>query len=468
MPTRSVGSMSSEGSAYSDPTLTRVDRPYCITLTGVGGTGVVTIGAIIGMAAHVAKMGCSVLDMAGLAQKGGAVTSHIILTGDPNEITATHVADGGADLLLGCDVVTAAAQETRIKLSHKTKSVINTHKMMSGEFTHEPDQKFPLDELLGAIGNASGELRTVPATELAQRVFGDTLSANMIMLGCAYQLGALPVPGRAIETAIELNGRDVQSNINAFRLGRRIGADPEAADMLIGGRAAGAEVAEDSSEDSSEEGLLRRRLELLNRSHGSRTAARLSAWIKTAREEIDDEFLPELIPALIESGFRVLYEKDEYEVARLYSQPQFRESLDQEFEGNYRLRVHLAPPLLSRADPDTGRPVMRSFGPWIFPAFRVLSAFRWIRGRWCDPFRFTKERELNQQIQITFQKTLDLFGSFQVTQNNIAVVLRLVAWPMQVRGYGPVREGAFGRAMQEREMLEAEVRGGIDGSQKAA
>ena len=468
MPDRSVGSMSSDLSAYSDPVATRIDRPYCITLTGVGGTGVVTIGAIIGMAAHVAKMGCSVLDMAGLAQKGGAVTSHLILTANPDEITATHVADGGADLLLGCDVVTAAAQETRIKLSNKTRSVINTHRMMSGDFIHEPDQKFPLDELLGAIGNASGELRTVPATELAQKVFGDTLSANMIMLGCAYQLGALPVPGRAIETAIELNGRDVKSNINAFRLGRKIGAEPNAADMLIGGGATGAEMAEDSSEHSSEEALLRRRLELLNRSHGSRTAARLSAWIKRAREQIDDEFLPELVPALIESGFRVLYEKDEYEVARLYSQPQFRESLDQEFDGDFKLRIHLAPPLLSRIDPDTGRPVMQSFGPWIFPAFRVLSAFRWIRGRWCDPFRFTKERELNQQMQISFQKTLDLFGNFKLTRNNLAVALRLATWPMQVRGYGPVRAEAFERAMQEREMLEAEVKGGIDGSEKAA
>ncbi len=468
MPDRSVGSMSSDLSAYSDPVATRIDRPYCITLTGVGGTGVVTIGAIIGMAAHVAKMGCSVLDMAGLAQKGGAVTSHLILTANPDEITATHVADGGADLLLGCDVVTAAAQETRIKLSNKTRSVINTHRMMSGDFIHEPDQKFPLDELLGAIGNASGELRTVPATELAQKVFGDTLSANMIMLGCAYQLGALPVPGRAIETAIELNGRDVKSNINAFRLGRRIGAEPNAADMLIGGGATGAGVVEDSLEDSSEEALLRRRLELLNRSHGSRTAARLSAWIKRAREQIDDEFLPELVPALIESGFRVLYEKDEYEVARLYSQPQFRESLDQEFDGEFKLRIHLAPPLLSRTDPDTGRPVMQSFGPWIFPAFRVLSAFRWIRGRWCDPFRFTKERELNQQMQISFQKTLDLFGHFELSRNNLAVALRLATWPMKVRGYGPVRAEAFERAMQEREMLEAEVRGGIDSSQKAA
>ena len=468
MPARSVGSMSSDPSAYSDPAVTQVDRPYCITLTGVGGTGVVTIGAIIGMAAHVAKMGCSVLDMAGLAQKGGAVTSHIILTADPDEITATHVADGGADLLLGCDVVTAAAQETRIKLSNKTKSVINTHKMMSGEFTHQPDQKFPLDELLGAIGNVSGELRTVPATELAQKVFGDTLSANMIMLGCAYQLAALPVPGPAIEKAIELNGRDVDTNINAFRLGRRIGADPKAIDVLIGGGTAGADVFDDALKDRSEEMLLRRRLDLLKQSHGSRTAARLSAWINTAREHIDDEFLPELVPALIESGFRVLYEKDEYEVARLYSQPQFRESLDQEFDGDFKLRIHLAPPLLSRRDPDTGRPVMQSFGPWIFPAFRVLSALRWIRGRWCDPFRFGEERKLNRQMETAFDKTLDLLGTLQVTQTNVVAVLQLVRWPMQVRGYGPVRAHAFERAMQERERLEAEVRGGIGGSRKAA
>ncbi len=464
MPARSAGAPPSDTSSALDPVDTRVDRPYCITLTGVGGTGVVTIGAIIGMAAHVAKMGCSVLDMAGLAQKGGAVTSHIILTADPDEITATHVADGGADLLLGCDVVTAAAQETRVKLSNKTKSVINTHRMMSGEFIHEPDQKFPLDELLGAIDNASGELRAVPATELAQMVFGDTLSANMIMLGCAYQLEALPVPGSAIEKAIELNGRDVDSNINAFRLGRRIGADSKVADALIHGGSDGVEV----FEDGSEEALLKRRVDLLSQSHGSRTAARLSAWINATREHIDGEVRPELVPALIESGFRVLYAKDEYEVARLYSQPQFRRSLGREFEGNYTLRVHLAPPGLSRRDPDTGRPVMRSFGPWIFAAFRILSTLRWIRGRWCDPFRFSEERQLQRQMQAAFETTLDFLGTLQVTRENVAAVLRLARWPMQVRGYGPVRAEAFERAMQDREVLEAEVRGGIDGSQKAA
>ena len=455
MPSRGAGSLPSHTSIVLDPVDSRVERPYCITLTGVGGTGVVTVGAIIGMAAHVAKMGCSVLDMAGLAQKGGAVTSHIILTAAPDEITATHVADGGADLLLGCDVVTAAAQETRMKLSHKTTSVINTHRMMSGEFIHEPDQKFPLDELLGAIGSVSGELRAVPATDLAQKAFGDTLSANMIMLGCAYQMAVLPIPGSAIEKAIELNGRDVDSNINAFRLGRRIGSDPKVVDVLIDGGSGDVEV----SEDGSEEALLKRRVDLLSRSHGPRSAARLSAWINTARERIDVEFLPELIPVLIESGFRVLYEKDEYEVARLYSQPQFRRSLGHEFESNYTLRVHLAPPLLSRRDSETGRPVMRSFGPWIFVAFRILSALRWIRGRWCDPFRFSEERQLHREIQAAFEGTLDLLGALQVTQKNVAVVSKLARWPMQVRGYGPVRAEAFKRAMRDREMLEAKVKG---------
>ena len=143
----------------------------------------VTIGAIIGMAAHVARMGCSVLDMAGLAQKGGAVTSHIILTPQPDDVTATHIADGGSDLLLGCDMVSAAAQETRIKLSSQTASVVNTHKMMTGDFTREPDQNFPLETLLQDIRNSSGWIHTVPATELAKGVFGETLTANLIMLG---------------------------------------------------------------------------------------------------------------------------------------------------------------------------------------------------------------------------------------------------------------------------------------------
>ena len=430
------------------------DKPYSIILTGVGGTGVVTIGAIIGMAAHVARMGCSVLDMAGLAQKGGAVTSHIILTPQPDDVTATHIADGGSDLLLGCDVVSAAAQETRTKLSSQTASVVNTHKMMTGDFTREPDQNFPLETLLQDIRNSSGGIHTVPATELAKGVFGETLTANLIMLGYAYQCEVLPIPHEAIEKAIELNGRDVDTNLAAFRLGRETAADPAKANTLMGRSRADPDVSSKQLEDE----LLTRRHGLLRESHGPQVAARLSEWVGRARQSIDACYHDRLIPPLIESAFRVLYQKDEYEVARLYSQPKFRESLSEEFGGRFKLRVHLAPPLISRTDPDTGRPRMRSFGPWVFTVFKALSALRWARGKWFDPFRFSEENALQRKIQSDFQRTINTFGEMPVTSSNIDDALRLVKWPMQVRGFGPVRTEAFKKAREEMEARESAFR----------
>mgnify|MGYP001295100821 FL=1 len=450
-PAQSAGSLPSQIGGTLETVNTGIEQPYSIILTGVGGTGVVTIGAIVGMAAHIARMGCSVLDMAGLAQKGGAVTSHIILTPHPDEITATHIADGGSDLLLGCDVVSAAAQETRVKLSRQTTSIINTYRMMSGEFTHEPDQNFPLDDLVNDIRNAAGELHTVPATEAAKTTFGDTLTANIIMLGYAYQCEALPIPYQAVETAIELNGRDVDTNLAAFRLGRSMAADLATGDGLIGRST----FEPEDSQAHSEAGLLKRRVDLLCESHGSKAAAQLSDWVTMARKKIDPRYHEELIPALIESAFRVLYQKDEYEVARLYSQPKFRESLSEDFEGRFKLRVHLAPPLWSRMDPDSGRPRMQSFGPWVFTAFKVLSALRWIRGKWFDPFRFSPEKELQEQIQSSFERTISRFSEVPVTRDNIDNALRLASWPMQVRGFGPVRAEAFQKARGEIERLES-------------
>ena len=450
-PAQSAGSLPSQIGGTLETVNTGIEQPYSIILTGVGGTGVVTIGAIVGMAAHIARMGCSVLDMAGLAQKGGAVTSHIILTPHPDEITATHIADGGSDLLLGCDVVSAAAQETRVKLSRQTTSIINTYRMMSGEFTHEPDQNFPLDDLVNDIRNAAGELHTVPATEAAKTTFGDTLTANIIMLGYAYQCEALPIPYQAVETAIELNGRDVDTNLAAFRLGRSMAADLATGDGLIGRST----FEPEDSQAHSEAGLLKRRVDLLCESHGSKAAAQLSDWVTMARKKIDPRYHEELIPALIESAFRVLYQKDEYEVARLYSQPKFRESLSEDFEGRFKLRVHLAPPLWSRMDPDSGRPRMQSFGPWIFVAFRILSTLRGIRGKWFDPFRFSPEKELQEQIQSSFERTISRFSEVPVTRDNIDNALRLASWPMQVRGFGPVRAEAFQKARGEIERLES-------------
>ena len=463
-PLPSANSITPETTGTLESVQTTIDKPYSIILTGVGGTGVVTVGAIIGMAAHTARMGCSVLDMAGLAQKGGAVTSHIVLTPQPDGMTATHIADGGADLLLGCDVVSSAAQETRIKLSSQTTSVVNTHKMMTGDFTREPDQKFPLEELLQDIHSASGRIHTVPATELAKRVFGETLTANLIMLGYAYQCEALPIPHEAIEKAIELNGRDVHTNMAAFRLGRKTAADPAKANTLMGRSRANPDL---SSKQLADE-LLTRRKDLLHESHGPKVAAQLSEWVNRARQSIDACYHDRLVPPLIESAFRVLYQKDEYEVARLYTVPEFRNSLSEEFDGRFKLRVHLAPPLLSRTDPDSGRPRMRSFGPWVFTVFKVLSALRWARGKWFDPFRFSEEKALQQKMQSDFQRTINTFGETPVTSSNIDDALRLVEWPMQVRGFGPVRTDAFKTARKEMERRESAFRSARGESQQAA
>ena len=463
-PLPSANSITPETTETLESVQTTIDKPYSIILTGVGGTGVVTVGAIIGMAAHTARMGCSVLDMAGLAQKGGAVTSHIVLTPQPDGMTATHIADGGADLLLGCDVVSSAAQETRIKLSSQTTSVVNTHKMMTGDFTREPDQKFPLEELLQDIHSASGRIHTVPATELAKRVFGETLTANLIMLGYAYQCEALPIPHEAIEKAIELNGRDVHTNMAAFRLGRKTAADPAKANTLMGRSRANPDL---SSKQLADE-LLTRRKDLLHESHGPKVAAQLSEWVNRARQSIDACYHDRLVPPLIESAFRVLYQKDEYEVARLYTVPEFRHSLSEEFDGRFKLRVHLAPPLFSRTDPDSGRPRMRSFGPWVFTVFKVLSALRWARGKWFDPFRFSEEKALQQKMQSDFQRTINTFGETPVTSSNIDDALRLVEWPMQVRGFGPVRTDAFKTARKEMEQRASAFRSARGESQQAA
>ena len=412
----------------------------------MGGTGIVTIGAIVGMAAHIAKMGCSVLDMAGLAQKGGGVTSHIILAAIPEDISATHVADGGADLLLGCDLVVSASLDTQKKLSKRTLSVVNTHQMMNGEFIQQPDQSFPLESLLSTVGNASGSLTSIPATALATAVFSDTMSANMIMLGHAYQAGAVPIPVKAIKKAIELNGRSVEMNLAAFELGREAQNDPTKITHLIC-----KDQSDQKTPGDSLSALILRRKEWLKTSHGVDAVRQLENWLERfenwlGHKNIDDQFLRE---AFIESAFHVLYDKDEYEVARLYVRPEFKKSLEAEFEKGYRLKVHLSPPLLSRIDAISKRPIKRSFGSSIFMVFKLLSALRGIRGRWFDPFRGSQERQIARSLKTEFEQTLAFLCSQEINSESLERVLEIVRWPRKVRGYGIVRKEAFESALRE-------------------
>ena len=433
-----------------EPPPASINSQFSIVLTGVGGTGVVTIGAIIGMAAHISRMGCSVLDMAGLAQKGGAVTSHIILASSPCDISATHVADGGADLLLGCDLVTSASPATRQKLNGDTICAINTNQMMSGEFIHMRDQVFPLDELLATIQRVTvrGAFKTLAATRLAKAAFGDTIAANMIMLGFSFQQGALPISSSAIERAIELNGQAVEMNKKAFRLGRAALNNSEAIHTLLDGQYP---LREQQRAESSDDKIARL-IELLSESHGRKAASTLSGWVGMVRQVCGEGQPPDLAAVVAESGFQVLYSKDEYEVARLYTHPRFRQSLAREFTGNFSLKVHLAPPILSRGDSATGRPVKRVFGSWIFIVFRILSRLRWIRNTWLDPFRYTQERHLAREIQKEYEKTLErLCAGFDRDRPQIAE--HIAQWPIQVRGFGRVRQDAFKKVIVDLEPL---------------
>ncbi len=426
------------GSLLLEPDVSPMSGNFSILLTGVGGTGVVTVGAIIGMAAHLAGKGVSVLDMAGLAQKGGAVATHIVLAETPDDITATHVADGGADLLLGCDVVTSASVENLIKMRDGTTAVINSYQLMSGGFTHDPDSRFPLTELLTAISERTGSsrLRSIDSTTVATAAFGDALASNLIILGYGFQLGGIPLPSIAIERAIELNGRSVEMNLQAFRLGRAAAARPEEIRKLLNGEAA----------DNSQSGLagvddlVASNQAFLVRYQNRRYGERYRAFVDRARvaEKAALGEASGFTKTVAAAYFKLLAAKDEYEVARLYSDSEFLDRVHSEFEGDFSLRLHFAPPILCPPDPDTGIAEKKEFGPWVFVVLKLLAAMRRLRGTLLDPFRYSQDRAFERSIVTEYEESIiELNGMLNV--ENHAAATEIAALPLTVRGFGHVK-----------------------------
>jgi indolepyruvate ferredoxin oxidoreductase len=429
------------GRPVVEPDRPVIDGNYSIVLTGVGGTGVVTVGAILGMAAHMARMGCSVLDMAGLAQKGGAVTSYIILAESPGDINATHVADGGAHLMVGCDVVTSAAAGTLRKLRRGTATVLNMHEMMTGDFVAQPDIAFPMDELVQTLQDCCGaeNVYRVAATAIARVVFGDSIAANLFLLGYAYQLGCLPVPATAIESAIELNGRSAQMNCDAFRLGRQVAVRPELGDKLLGSQAVSESTVDPDTIDLNS--VIEYRRAFLIDYQDARYADRYVGLVNKVRDK-DRAFSGErkaLTVAVAQAYFKLLARKDEYEVARLHADPRFHDKIAATFEGEYRLRFHLAPPFLAKKDPTTGLPMKREFGAWILVLFKWLAAARGLRDSVFDPFRFFSERRFDREMISEYEQLVDQLIEV-VGDHNYADAVELAGLPLQVRGYGHVKQ----------------------------
>ncbi|MGE0500477.1 MAG: indolepyruvate ferredoxin oxidoreductase family protein [Rhizobiaceae bacterium] len=423
---------------------------------GVGGTGVVTIGAILGMAAHLEGKGCGMIDMAGLAQKGGAVFSHVRIAGSPDDISAIRISAGKADVVLGCDLVVSGNKKVLSAVRHgHTIFVANTAEVMPGDFARAADFSLPIERLKKAIRQAAGEESAYffDATRTASALFGNSVGANMFMLGFACQHGGLPLSPEAVERAIELNGEAVAMNLAAFRWGRRAAHEPEAVRAAAGGMAINAAPPAGLDE------VIDRRAAFLtdyqNAAYAEDYRRRVAA-IRAAEENVAPGSTA-LADAVARNLFKLMAIKDEYEVARLYTDGSFAKQLEREFSGFDRLEFHLAPPVLGRTGSD-GLPRKSSFGPWMMRGFRVLAAIRGLRGTVFDVFGRTAERRMERRLLADYQGDLDMLaGSMTVDRLEAAVALASI--PSLIRGYGHVKEAAAGKAAEERKRLLERIAG---------
>ena len=457
--------------ALPAPSLPLTNHPYSIIVTGIGGTGIVTIGAIVGMAAHLEGKGAGVIDMAGLAQKGGAVYSHIRIANTPEEIHAIRVAAGSADLVLGGDSVVAGTKKVlgAIKAGH-TRVVVNTAEFLPGDFTRNADFSLPTERLKRAISAAAGpgQSHFVDASRLATALLGNSIGSNMFMLGYAFQAGALPLSAEAIEKAIEMNGEAVAMNVAAFRYGRRAAVDPAALEALVKPAPGLANESLRLSQSFAE--TVDRRVAFLTAYQSARYARRYLALVEKikATEAVKAPGQCALTEAVARYLFKLMAYKDEYEVARLYTDTSFVERVKNTFDGdNLRFEFHLAPPLLARRDKVTGEPKKMSFGPWMLGAFRVLAKFKFLRGTPLDPFGYTAERRTERRLIAEY---CDLLADIaeRLTPDNHDLAVALAALPEKIRGFGHVKQRHLTAAKAEEAALREQFRAGSAPFLKAA
>jgi indolepyruvate ferredoxin oxidoreductase len=450
-----------------EPRVPALERSFAVVVTGVGGTGVVTIGAILGMAAHLEGKGCGMIDMAGLAQKGGAVFSHVKLAPTPDAIHAIRVSAGQADLVLGCDLTVTGSKKVLGAIKPDgALVVVNTAESLPGDFTRNADFSLPFERIKRAILAASDQDRThfVDATAAATAFLGNAIAANMFMLGYAWQFGGVPLSRAALMRAIELNGEAVAMNLQAFELGRRAAHDP-AALMSALSEAKAPTQARHLSETLEE--IIARRVEYLTAYQNAAYGARYRHLV--ARVQTREAGAVPGQHALAESVARHLLKlmayKDEYEVARLYADGSFRKQVEATFEPTgasgqpLRYEFHLAPPLLARRDPKTGVPRKVSFGPWMMSAFALLAKLKGLRGTTFDIFGYSEERRTERRLIADYEALLDEILA-KLTPESHALCVALAAIPDKIRGFGHVKERHLKAAKAEEAALLARLRDG--------
>ena len=418
--------------ALVDPQIPRIDACYDLLVTGVGGTGVITVGALVTMAAHLEGKGASELDFMGFAQKFGPVLSYLRLANDPAHINQVRIEPAQADALIGCDIVVSSSPKASVTYQkNHTRAVVNTAEMLTGDFIRHRDASLRRDDRVAAIADALGEdnLATLNANLLAEQLMGDTIYANVLLLGAAWQHGLVPVSLEALLRAIELNGVKIEENKRAFTWGRIAASAAEPLHQLVN----------DGSQPECEtlDTIIERRREFLVDYQGEKLAQRYLALLErlsaaAARVSNDDA----LSVAAAKSYFKLLSYKDEYEVARLHTQTTFLDSLRANFGENAKPRFHMAPPILSSGVDARGRPRKREFGPWILPALRLLAALRKLRGTPLDVFGYTRERRMERGLIAEFEATIDTVIA-KLRSDNIGVATNVLCHYLDIRGYGP-------------------------------
>ncbi len=432
-------------STLPEPDLPAFDIPYGIVIAGVGGTGVTTLGAILGMAAHLEGNGSSVLDMTGLAQKFGAVITHLQIARQPEDIYASRIAAGGARLVIGCDLVVAAANDAMAKVNRgNAYAVINEHESMTAEFTRDPDCNFPAESMHDIITSCVGEKRShfINSTNAVEQLIGGTMAGNLYLAGFAYQQSLIPITAEAISKAIQLNGASVEENLFAFSLGRLHAFEPDRIQVkpktvLI---------------SESYDDILADRHQFLTRYQNKAYA---DAYIKRVQQFMQATSA-ELAEVLAVNYFKVLSYKDEYEVARLFSNEQFKTELQGQFEGDYKLTFHLAPPLLAPVDKHFGQPRKITFGGWMLLAFGLLAKFKFLRGTRFDPFGYTQDRRLERSLVQEYENVINQCEQ-QYSMENTAIIRQLLQLPQKIRGFGYIKHRNAEFAGREREQLRGQL-----------
>ena len=434
-----------------------LERPYNIAVGGVGGTGVLTIGALLGMAAHIEGKASMILDMSGLAQKGGAVLSHVRLSEHTADVTCSRIVTGTADLVLAADEVVAASKDTiTLCESDRTVGIINNHVIPTADFILNRDFNFQNRKVNGVLEAAlRKESSFFDFTRPAEMLLGDSIATNIMMMGYAYQKGLLPLSAQAIEQAIEVNGVSVRMNKEAFRLGRLAVVDLARLEAMMKGQ--DETVLPKTLDAMTLDEIIAHRSRLLTDYQNEAYAARYRKLVDQVRDAARNGGYGEALPRAVAINYaKLLAYKDEYEVARLYTDGRFEKQLRDQFDGDFKISFNLAPPLLSRSVDALGRPKKRVFGAWMLPVFRTLAKLRFLRGTALDIFSYSADRRLERDLIAGYEKDVATALGL-LSPVTIDAAVELLSLPDRIRGYGPVKEKAVEDAKARYAQLAADL-----------